>query len=182
MKPKASDLASDLLWQELRKCWMDWWSYDFFRTPEFEELRRWYLHSNEDAPYPRLLLCHQETLKALVNLHQLDTPVAAGIQRAFVEVVYHRLRGMGTCYLGMPPQRPWRANLSQQTQALSEMSRRGSLDAATVKRAGTSIAREIFRLRRSEASPLATETFGAACDEEGAASVLVALLSRPSEP
>jgi hypothetical protein len=176
--PSASDLATDPLWRELWDCWLDLSSDDVDRSIGFWELGNWLVSPGRAGPRPAVLLCHEQTLKALVSLGQLDAAVAAGIQRAFDEAIYHIKAGCSTCYTALPPAYRWRSNLLEQTRALREMAQRGLLDPAVMTRARACIAQDIETLGSGEFHGWKVEAFATTCDTTQAARVLVEVLSR----
>jgi hypothetical protein len=178
--PSSDDIANDPLWQDVKRCWHILMRRD---RRSLESLR---FQEGYDLNIPaHLVHAHEEVLKTLIKLKQLEPEVAEGVRRAFTETATHLENSMMSCYWSSPPERPRHVDLLLQLQTLREMTERCEIQPEILERVRGSIARNIGlfgQTRFTEPSEWKSDILSFKCKEGEAARVIVALLLNSHNP
>ena len=137
------------------------------------------LQSFEDTDFSRdLHRRHDAALAALIEIGEIDAPVADEIGIAFEEAIAHIQRQQATCYAALPPVFAPREDLVRQAEILEEMSTAGDIDPETMAQAQAALERDIAWLAQFHAGEEPGELDGIEITPEAAeaARILVELL------
>lgn len=178
--PSLDDLANNPLWLDLK----NYWQVLHVKNQEPGDPYQWNAWRRSKSP-PVIILGHEEVLKTLVKLKQLDSEVAEGVRRAFNEAYYFMSHERYICYDYQDLENVYRADLAFKLTALGETDECRELQMKTVERIQASIAQDIGLLSQAFATEFPqwqNKTISADCNAKEAARVIVALLLNSRNP
>ncbi len=136
-------------WEELRQCWLKLDTLDDVRKARRRLGGRF--PTAEAVNEKARIAVHRAWLQHLVAEGELKKPVAAHMQTAFEEAVYHVVRSGSMCYEIFPFEGKVRDDLLTQADVLRKIS--GDVEPATVAKAQAAIAQDVVFFEIFKAGP-----------------------------